>query len=263
VTDTPTASGVDLARQALAAARAAAKTRPAGPTRNTRRTTQPGRGRGTDPMGLGQVLERLKDQQGWESGINGGNLLEQWPTLCPTELATTVQPVGYDPDHGLLTLRPSSNAYATQIRLFERKLVLHLNERLGRPAVRKIRVLPAGATTTPTAAPERAAPEPAAPVRTRETASPGYRATLEAALSHRSECQPAGPYVADAAARQEAALRANREPETAFTDAVAEAESITAPRLRPSEVSRRAALAYKRNETSSGPAPARRAFDVA
>jgi len=256
---TPRAAGADLARQALAAARASAKTRPAGPVRKSRRTTQSGRGRVTDPLGLGQVIERLKDQQGWESGINGGNLLEQWPTICPAELATTVQPVGYDPDHGLLTLRPSSNAYATKVRLFERKLVEHLNEQLGRPAVRAIRVLPPGATTAPASAPEPAAPEPAAPVRTRETASPGYRATLEAALSHRSERQRVAPYVADAAARQEAALRANREPETAFTDAVA-AQERPAPSARArAEQVRQAAIARKHR----GDAPVPRAFDVA
>jgi predicted nucleic acid-binding Zn ribbon protein len=246
-----TTSGADLARQALAAARAAAKTRPTGPVRKTRRTTQAGRGRGSDPMGLGQVLERLKDQQGWESGIDGGNLLEQWPTICPAELATTVQPVGYDPDRGLLTLRPSSNAYATQIRLFERNLVKHLNDRLGRPAVRTIRVLSPGATDTPAPAPEQTVQEPAAPVRTRENASPGYRATLDAALSHRTERHNADPHVADAAARQEAALRANREPETEHRDAMEEMDRLARGEDR-GEAVRRAAIARARQERAGG-----------
>jgi predicted nucleic acid-binding Zn ribbon protein len=259
--NTPQSAGADLARQALAAARAAAKTRPTGPVRKTRRTTQGGRGRGSDPMGLGQVLERLKDQQGWESGINGGNLLEQWPTICPAELATTVQPVSYDPDQGLLALRPSSNAYATQIRLFERNLVKHLNDKLGKPAVRKIRVLPAGGTAAPAPAPEPMVQEPA-PVRTRESASPGYRATLEAHFAHRSEQPAANPYLEAARERQEQALAqpSYREPETAFMDAVAEQERHTPSARDRAEQVRQAAIARKR---SGDAAPVRRAFDVA
>jgi predicted nucleic acid-binding Zn ribbon protein len=258
----PTASGADLARQALAAARAAAKTRPAEPARKTRRMVRDSRTGGRDPIGLGGILERLTAEQGWKDSIGGGELIDQWTQICPTELATTVQPVGYDAEHGLLTLRPSSAAYATQVRLFERQLAKHLNDRLGRPAVRKIRVLSAGAAAAPSPAVEETTAAPA-PVRTRETASPGYRRTFEAHQAARASSTPTDPRVADAIERQNQVLTrpANREPETAFTDAVAELERLTAPTVDRAEQIRRAAIARKRGGGDA--APVRRAFDVA
>lgn len=258
----PTASGADLARQALAAARAAAKTRPAEPARKTRRMVRDSRTGGRDPIGLGGILERLTAEQGWKESIGGGELIDRWTQICPTELATTVQPVGYDAEHGLLTLRPSSAAYATQIRLFERQLAKHLNDRLGRPAVRKIRVLAAGATAAPSPAVEEPAAAPA-PVRTRETASAGYRRTLEAHQAATADGEPTNPYVVDAIERQDRVLAdlRNREPATAFTDAVAELERLTAPAVDRAEQIRRAAIARKRGGGDA--APVRRAFDVA
>jgi hypothetical protein len=106
-----------------------------------------------------------------------------------------------------------------------------------------------------------AAPE--APVRTRETASPGYRRTLEAHQSAKADGEPTNPYVVDAIERQDRVLAdlRNREPETAFTDAVAELERLTAPTVDRAEQIRRAAIARKRGGNDA--APVRRAFDVA
>jgi predicted nucleic acid-binding Zn ribbon protein len=125
---TPQSSGADLARQALAAARAAAKKQPATEPKKPRRTMRPARGEGRDPQGLDQVLARFTTEQGWGDSISGGNLIDQWAKICPAELATTVQPTAYDPEHGLLTLLPSTPAYATQVRLSQRKLAHHLNQ---------------------------------------------------------------------------------------------------------------------------------------
>lgn len=261
---TAPASGADLARQALAAARAAAKTTPAPGPKKHRRSIRPTRGTAGDPQGLGSVLARLTAEQGWEDGLGGGNLLDQWASIAPTELATTVQPVSYDPDRGILELRPSSPAYATQLRWFQQQLAKHLNDKLGRPAVRTIRVLAPGGGTpaTATAIPEPAQPEtPDGPVKTRDTACAGYRAALEAVLANRPERQPANPYVAEALARQEAALRANRQPETEHRDAVWEIDRLTQAEPDRSETVRRAALARKRDD-AAGRVP-RRAFDVA
>ncbi|MEZ7005630.1 DciA family protein [Streptomyces sp. AD55] len=259
---TSPASGVDLARMALAAARANAKHAPA-PTRKTRRSPRPLRV-GRDPQGLGHILGRLQAEQGWDAGLNGGNLLDQWATIAPTKLATTVQPVAYDPDRGILELRPSSAAYATQLRLFQQQLAKQLNTQLGRPAVRGIRVLAPGAPTAATVpAVEPVQPEsPAGPVKTRETAHPGYRATLEAALTHRPERQPTNPYVTEALARQEAALRANRQPEHEHRDGYWETDRLTAAQADDAETVRRAAIARARHERAGGDVP-RRLFGAA
>jgi predicted nucleic acid-binding Zn ribbon protein len=258
-----TASGADLARQALAAARAAAKTNPAPGPKKPRRSVRPTRGTAGDPQGLGSVLARLTAEQGWEAGIGGGNLLDQWPQICPTELATTVQPVSYDAERGILELRPSSPAYATQLRLFQQHLVKHLNERLGRPAVRAIRVLAPGAATAVEPAAEHEKPAtPEEPVKTRETASAGYREVLALALQHRPEPEPGNPYVAEADRRQVQALRTNRQSETEHREAMWFDDQPTGPAPGSMEASEAAAIAYKRQDAAGLVGP-RRLFGAA
>lgn len=259
----PQTSGADLARMALAAARANAKTAPTQPAKKVRRT-RPARGEGRDPQGLATILGKLTTEQGWDTALDGGNLIDQWPTIAPTQLATTVRPVAYDPDRGILEVQPSSPAYATQVRLFQQQLAKHLNTQLGRPAVRTIRVrtpshIPAAATPSP----EPETPTvPAGPVKTRETAHPGYRATLALALEHRREHGDTNPYIAEARARQEAALLASRLPEIEHRDAVWETDRLE-DRVDPAEQIRRAALARARQQkASSGDVP-RRLFGAA
>ncbi|MFJ8657410.1 DciA family protein [Streptomyces rochei] len=260
---TEQASGADLARMALAAARANAKTAPA-PTKKTRRTLRPARGEGRDPQGLGAILGRLTAEQGWDTALDGGNLLDQWPTIAPTELATHVQAVAYDPARGILELRPASPAYATQIRLFQQQLVAHLNRQLGKPAVRTIRVLAPGGDHRPTAEaldPEQH-PVPAGPVKTRDTAHPGYRATLALALEHRGRHDRVNRYEAEARARQEAALRAGRQPEPEHHEAVWEIDRFKVAQADEQEAVRQAAIARARHERAGGTMP-RNAFDAA
>ncbi|MFD9004481.1 DciA family protein [Streptomyces sp. NPDC059582] len=260
-------SGADLARQALAAARAAAKTKPAAAPKKSRRSMRPSRGEGRDPQGLGSIMGKLKSEQGWDAGIDGGSLLDQWAKICPTELAPNVRPTAYDPDRGLLTLQPSSPAYATRLRMSQQLLARHLNNALGKTAVRAIRVLPPGGRhdsvcdePTPEAAP---AATPEAPVKTRESAHPGYRHVLSLALENRTPKRAESPYVEEARARQEAALRANRQPEAAHREAYwAEQDAHTEPRPGSMAASEAAALAYKRSQ-KAGPGEPRRAFDVA
>jgi predicted nucleic acid-binding Zn ribbon protein len=262
---TPQAAGADLARQALAAARAAAKTSPVPVRKTGGRVKRHQRGAGRDPMAVGALLDKVSAEQGWPKALEGGNVLGRWAELCP-QFADTVQPTGYDPERGVLELRPSSHAIASGLRLMGGQLAKQINDKVGSPVVRAIRVLSVGTVTargqeTPDGPPAAAAPQ--APVRTRETASPGYRITLEAHQAAKPDGMPTNPYVADAIERQNQVLAhpANREPETAFTDAVAELEHLTAPAVNRAEQIRRAAIARKRGGDDA--APVRRAFDVA
>jgi hypothetical protein len=265
MTDTPQLAGADLARLALQNARAAAKTSPnPGPGRGRtkpKRTIR--RGDGREPVTLAAALTGLGADLPLDDGVAGGSLLDQWPTLCP-QYAGRVEPASYDPASGRLDLRPSSPAYAAQLRLLGGQLAKQINDKTGRPVVRTIRVLPVGHVPTqqPTT-PTVPARQPDSPAKTRDTASPGYRAALEAALTHRPEHQPTDPYVLEAMQRQEAALRANRQPETEDREAHwAQTTTQRDPRPGSVEASLRAARAYKRRE-QAGLNPPRRAFDVA
>jgi hypothetical protein len=262
VPDTPPGSGADLARQALAAARAAAKGTPTQPARKTRtRSRRAERGSGRDPIAFGNLVGKVSAEQGWPAALEGGNVLARWPELCP-QFATTVQPVRYDAERGVLEVRPTSHTIASGLRLLGGQLAKQINDKLGSTVVSAIRVLSVGATAAPEPHDVPPATASEAPIRTRETASPGYRATLEAALAHRPERQPTNPYVAEALQRQEAALRANRQHEDEHRDGVWELDRLTAGQVDRSEAVRLAAIARARQERAGGDVP-RRLFGAA
>ncbi|NUS88762.1 MAG: DUF721 domain-containing protein, partial [Streptomyces sp.] len=83
MTDTPQLSGKDLARQALNAYKATARTAPtSAPARAKRkRTLRPGDVR--DPVSLAAAITGLGADIPMEAGVAGGNVIDQWPTLCP------------------------------------------------------------------------------------------------------------------------------------------------------------------------------------
>ncbi|MFD8777483.1 DciA family protein [Streptomyces sp. NPDC059916] len=167
MSDTPQLSGRDLARQALAAYKANASAGPCSTPAKTKpkRPVRPGDGR--DPVSLAAAIAGLAAGIPIEAGIAGGNVIDQWATLCP-QFTDTVQPIAYDTERGRLDLRPASHAYAAQLRLLGGQLAKQINDKMGRTVVRSIRVLPVGAITParPSAS-TLASPSPA-PVEIRE-----------------------------------------------------------------------------------------------
>ncbi|MGW7630528.1 DciA family protein [Streptomyces griseoincarnatus] len=257
MTDTPQLAGADLARMALENARRAAKTAPtAGPTRPRPKRTR--RGDGRDPVTLASAITALGADIPLHDGLAGGNILDQWPQLCP-QYADRVQPIHFDEVHGRLDLRPGSHAYAAQLKLLGGQLAKQINDKLGRAVVRSIRVLPVGRIDSPPAVTDDtpAAAAPDAPVKTRETAHPGYQAARALALEHRRGHADTNSYIAEARARQEAALLANRLPETEHRDGVWETDRLLEDRVDPAEQIRRAALARARQQKASGDVPQR------
>ncbi|WP_171053377.1 DciA family protein [Streptomyces marianii] len=182
-TDKPT--GVDLARVALAAAKKAAKERGAHTSAKRTVKRRPAtRGDGREPMGLGSALAQLVTERGWEAPAAGGSVIDRWHTIVTPDIADNLRAVAYDPHTGRLDLLPATQAWATQARLISAQLIRQANSAVGTTTVRQIRVLPAGSRRTPAA---EVPAEPAAPIargeiRTRETASDGYR-QAQAAIS--------------------------------------------------------------------------------
>ncbi|MFD0197024.1 DciA family protein [Streptomyces albidoflavus] len=212
-------TGVDLARVALNAARAAAQRQGAETTvqRRPRRSTIIHTRTGREPLGLGAAIERMLAERGYTAPAAGGTLCDQWPdiaaTIAPT-LARHTTATAFDADSGRLDLRATSTAYATQARLMAGPLTNAANHHVGRPLVKSIRVLnPNARAIDPSQVEARPAPAPRGPVRTRENASTGYRETLAAHQAHHHP-QPTDPAIKAAAERQ---LRdAAREPEHHF-----------------------------------------------
>lgn len=141
------ASGRDLAHEALAAARAKADARGAEPgvrTRgagggqgNRRRWAGPGPDR-RDPQSLGSIASRLADERGWKSYLAGGTLFGRWSELVGEEVAEHAQPVALR--DGELTVRASSTAWATQLRLLQSKLLTKIAAGVGHGVVQRMRI---------------------------------------------------------------------------------------------------------------------------
>lgn len=259
MSDQPQQSGQDLARQALAAYKANRRTHPSGKPATKTRTRSRDRSSGRDPVAFGAVVGTLGAEQGWDTALKGGSITDRWAAICPTQYADKLRPAGFDPASGTLQLVTDSPAVATHLRHLGSLLIQHLNKQLnpggGKGPIRRLTVQLGNLgghsrTTAPT--PSEPAPQPA-PVRTRETASPGYLRTLAVALAHKPDRdQLLDEKIRAASADQDRRLAdpANREPEDAFPDAVEAQERAAAaagPEPGTLEAAVAAALAYKRS----------------
>ncbi|WP_329359898.1 hypothetical protein [Streptomyces anulatus] len=92
-------SGVDLARHALLAARAAARKSGATPQKPKRRTTTVVRRDGREPLGLGDAIGMMMTERGMAAPAVGGSVLADFDTILAAvapELAGRVQAVAFD-----------------------------------------------------------------------------------------------------------------------------------------------------------------------
>jgi predicted nucleic acid-binding Zn ribbon protein len=133
------ASAADLAAQSLARARADARSNP---QRRKRRATVRS---STDPLLLGEAVEDLVRDHGWQDERAAGGLFGAWGEIVGADLAEHVRPERFEPGEpggtgGVLHLRADSTAWATQVRLLSRQLRVRIDEELGSGIVASIRV---------------------------------------------------------------------------------------------------------------------------
>ena len=150
-------SGLDIAREALAAARAEAKRRGLRPggsrggrssadsTPRQRRWGAPGTEQRSgahpddrDPQPLAAALDRVIAERGWETDKAGGDVLGRWPAIVGDEIAAHATPLSFD--DGALVLRAETTAWATQLRLLAPQLLARLADELGAGVVRSVTV---------------------------------------------------------------------------------------------------------------------------
>ncbi|MFD3567400.1 DUF721 domain-containing protein [Streptomyces sp. NPDC058667] len=210
----PETSGVDLARQALLAAREAAKARKTEARQKPKRRTTTIVRDGRTPLAFGTAIGMMMTERGLVAPAAGGSVLAQWETILTTaapELAGHVRATAFDEESGRLDVVPDAPAYGTKTRWIAPRLIVAANSAVPDANVRAVHVLAPAARTATTATSPAAADEPAprqvvpaGPVKTRETASAGYRRALEA---HRAVAPPRqeDPALAAAVVRQERA----------------------------------------------------------
>lgn len=141
-------TGRDLAHAALEAAKAKAKERgvPPGQRRrvassgqNPRRRRWSGPGADArDPQPLGRLVSRLVSDRGWNESVSGARVFAQWARLVGEDVAEHAQPVALK--DGELTVRASSTAWATQLRLLQGKLLAKIAAGVGNGVVKRMRI---------------------------------------------------------------------------------------------------------------------------
>jgi predicted nucleic acid-binding Zn ribbon protein len=150
-------AGIDVARGALAAAKAEAKRRglatragaassagaSAGedPRRRRRADTSARSGAhpdDRDPQLLDSSLDRLVADRGWETDAAVGGAMGRWAAIVGPQIAEHSTPVSFS--DGELVVAAASTAWATQLRMLAPTLVRQLAAELGEGTVTKVSV---------------------------------------------------------------------------------------------------------------------------
>jgi predicted nucleic acid-binding Zn ribbon protein len=146
--DYPQLRGSDLARAALAAAKAAAgpaaKQRKAVPRGagavNRRRRRWSGAGADErDPQPLGRLVGRIALERGWNGRLTTGRLFDRWAAIVGEDVAVHAQPI--ELKDAELTVQADSTAWATQLRLLQRQLIAKIAAAVGNDVVKRLKVL--------------------------------------------------------------------------------------------------------------------------
>ncbi|MFD8824848.1 DUF721 domain-containing protein [Streptomyces sp. NPDC059605] len=257
----PELSGVDLARQALLAAREAARKNGAVGKKPKRRTGTVVRRDGREPLGLGSAISQMMTERGMVVPAAGGSILARFDTILAAavpELAGHAQAVAFDEDTGRLDVVPEAPAYGAKLRWSTPKLIAAAHERVPNANVRTLRVLaPAPMKPGPAAAASEPASRPAGPAVPVERCTPadGYRRAIKA---YRQAARPSrvDPAIAKAVERQttemrELSRRAFPGPGVVADDALAPIEQDPTERRRQAAVSHAAALRRARAERAA------------
>lgn len=135
----------DAAREALARAMAAA--RDAGlrpgvmPKRRRPRGESPAGAPGPDardPLLIGSGVERLMRERGWDQDVSAASVMGRWPVLVGADIAEKATPVSFE--DGVLQVRATSTAWATQLTYMVPSLLAAIEEAVGPGVVASIRV---------------------------------------------------------------------------------------------------------------------------
>jgi predicted nucleic acid-binding Zn ribbon protein len=94
-------------------------------------------GSGRDPRGLGDVVDALASQLGWNSALAKSDLLEGWEELAGAETARHAVPDQIA--DGVLVVRCESTAWATQLRMMRSELLVRIAERFPDAGIESIR----------------------------------------------------------------------------------------------------------------------------
>lgn len=94
-------------------------------------------GVGRNPRGVGETIDSLTTQLGWNSPLAQSELLASWTDLAGEETAKHSTPAGID--DGVLTVHCESTAWATQLRLMRVEIMNHIATKFPDAGITSIR----------------------------------------------------------------------------------------------------------------------------
>lgn len=92
---------------------------------------------------MSEAVETLLRRMGWTEQIEVSGVTGRWREVVGDQIADHCEPLGFD--EGILTVKASSTAWATQLTIMSGQIRHRINEEFGRDIVREIKV--AGPTT--------------------------------------------------------------------------------------------------------------------
>ncbi|HJC58751.1 MAG TPA: DUF721 domain-containing protein [Candidatus Dietzia intestinigallinarum] len=145
----PPQRGYDIARKALEEARARARAEGkqvgrgrSGPVRTGRRLRRRGwTGSGADPWDpqpIGKLFGQVAKKRGWDEKVTTGRLFAEWGRIVGEDIAAHATPERLD--QGILYVRASSTAWATQLRLVSADILRKIAAAMGPGHVRRLKV---------------------------------------------------------------------------------------------------------------------------
>jgi len=93
----------------------------------------------TDPQLISDLLKNLINDREWQSGIAEGNLFTNWENIVGTEIAEHTEPIAIL--EGVLTIRTSSTAWATQLNLISNDVLASLQASSPGALVEKLSII--------------------------------------------------------------------------------------------------------------------------
>lgn len=134
----PALTGPDLVRAALAEAKAASRAKGNIPRKAGRRPTGLARAGGDarDPVLFGSAIKKLVDERGWQDTTTAAGVLANWEQVVGPEIADHCRPMSLI--DGELVLVAESSAWASQMRLLTKTLLVRIKEHAGEGVVRKV-----------------------------------------------------------------------------------------------------------------------------
>ena len=94
---------------------------------------------GRDPKPMSDAVETLLRRLGWTEQVEVAAVTARWREVVGDSIADHCEPLGFD--EGVLSVRATSTAWATQLTLMNGQIRHRLNEESGREIVRELKVL--------------------------------------------------------------------------------------------------------------------------